>query len=382
MSKKRKNHRDVYKVVNMSLFIVVGIVIMIAGFIYYKQETQSIESASQTSTTVVPTQQSLNVYEKLKKGQPIRYLIIGDSIADGTGAESQDGAWYDQLNKMIKEKYNLSAFDYKITRGGTTVFHSWYEYENAKDINKSDIDMVFVCDGQNDKGYMTVDQYGGMYENLIRQLKKDMPNADILPIIESSIRDNETFPNEVNKLSQYYNLTPVDTRKTFNDSGIPYNQLTKDGVHPNDKGHMLYAQAIFNQITDNMNQNRKIETSDKQPITLFSQKNTIQMVQKFDTINGFTEDPDNAGYLIGSVKGNILETSFEGDFLGLDLLYNSDGGSANVYIDGNLIEKINENLPFKRDMKILVSSGLQYGKHTVKLETIDKTIRIGGIITN
>ncbi|MDO7488454.1 hypothetical protein Q5O89_27070 [Peribacillus frigoritolerans] len=42
---------------------------------------------------------SINVYQKFQSGQPIQYLVIGDSIGRGSGAEKPNQTWFKQLEK-------------------------------------------------------------------------------------------------------------------------------------------------------------------------------------------------------------------------------------------------------------------------------------------
>lgn len=377
--------------------IVLPIIIAVFVFLVYSHWEARVTVAKnniKTSAIQEMPKQRLNIYEKIKQQEPIHYLMIGDSIGQGAGAPSGK-QWYAQLNQLLKDEYGVLAFGHNLNQGGSTIIHGWARYGTSRFLEKEKIDLVFICLGQNDRAVMSPEEFGGMYESLVRGLKRDMPNAEIIPIIESSITNNETFPEQINKISQYYNLTPVDTRVPFNNSGIPYRELAPDGVHPNEKGYALYAKQILDLLTENMNKGRVIEVVDKESLTKFSAKDTIHVIEKFTKMDGFEPERPGSVYLAAKSKGNVLETEFEGDFLGLDMMLDADGGLMDVYIDGQRIKTVSGYNPTIRFMKIFVTSGLQYGKHTVKIESLGEKaktptgedskgtmVRIKGIVTN
>ena len=105
-------------------------------------------------------------------------------------------------------------------------------------------DLALICFGQNDNGRLSPTQFAIFYESLIRKLKKHNPDIDIIPIIESSIKSDNSYTEVIKKLSKHYDFTYVDTMTAFNNYEGGYGSLSDDGILPNDKGYSYYADLM------------------------------------------------------------------------------------------------------------------------------------------
>lgn len=180
-------------------------------------------------------------YKYTKKD--INILIIGDSIAQSDGRNSEEGYWHCILQKSLKNDYCINANINLITKNGSKV--SWgLEQYNMQVNTMSDYDVVFICFGQNDQ-YNNLETFRSNYSELIESIRQHNPDAKIYGIIESSIRTDNEFTETIKNLSNIYRFTYIDTRIAFANSSFLYDELTDDGIHPNDKGNKIYAKYIL-----------------------------------------------------------------------------------------------------------------------------------------
>lgn len=189
-------------------------------------------------------------YQKLEKGKKVRVAVLGDSIGGGTGAD--DGhAWVSLLGSYLGERYGsrITLDNYSI--GGTGTFTGYYQCENAmrEEIEKTlPYDLVIICYGQNDR----TESFYPVYEGLLRSVKKYNPDCQLITILESSQRAYTGKMHAIIRLSYLYGADVADTIKAFALSGLPYETLCSDGVHPNTAGHKLYFETVSEVIDTNV----------------------------------------------------------------------------------------------------------------------------------
>lgn len=166
-----------------------------------------------------------------------RMLIVGDSIGIGTGASDLKLKWYKFLPSFMEEKYDVKLDITNVSMGGNTSFAG---YSRIMDLEEDSFDYVVICYGEND----TLDDFSLYYESILRAVYWRYPESRIITILESSQREYTEKMKMIQELSSHYNALVVDTIAAFNHSGMPYEELTDDGTHPNDKGQQLYYEAV------------------------------------------------------------------------------------------------------------------------------------------
>jgi lysophospholipase L1-like esterase len=307
---------------------------------------------------------NLTVYEKIEEGSKFSYLIIGDSIGRGAGAENMDLRWYSQFEALLKDFSGSRARRNMIVQSGATAFEGIYKLEMAPKFR--DIDLIFIVFGENDRKYMDSEQFTFFYEKLIRNAKERYPGSEIITIIESPLKQ-EKFADAIKRVSVHYGAKPLDMRIPFEQSGMLTEQLTTDTVHPNGKGYQLYAVSILELIQNNTKTDSEIARLPKpltmdQSLTLFEKKN-ISRSQGFVIENGIN---------ISKRPGDYLEYEFEGPILGVNAIRSQDGGMLKVLIDGKYVTTLSTWWPFTRERYLYIASGLDKGRHTVRFETQGK----------
>ncbi|QJD87208.1 SGNH/GDSL hydrolase family protein [Cohnella herbarum] len=348
------------------IFVVIGAMAYYGDKLSKVKEQKNIDEDKQLLrrlSSSIEQKSNLTVYDKLRQGKAIRYLVIGDSIGQSDGA-SEGNQWFSLLNQSLRDKYEVVPFMNRITMGGAVVLAGWIDYIEKIPKKPEGYDIVFICYGQNDQGSLKEEEFGAIYENLVRRIKQDNPFAEIVTIVESSLQ-SDSYPDIIKSISVHYQLINVDTRQAYRDSGFSIDSLTIDGVHPNDQGYKLYAEQIFDSINRQYDSGKRIAPLKDSLIYVNSSFTTGQTFTEWDSLNGFFK---SGGSLIGNSSGFSAESEFEGEFLGLSYITDPNGGVLNVYIDGELRKQINTRLDFVVNWKSLVVNGLTKGKHRLKVE--------------
>ncbi|MBT2695063.1 SGNH/GDSL hydrolase family protein [Bacillus sp. ISL-55] len=303
----------------------------------------------------------LTVYEKIASGSSFNYLIIGDSIGRGAGAENKDMRWYSQLEMLLKDFSGSRARRNMLVQSGATSFEGIYKLQKSPRFGDSDL--IFIVFGENDRKYMDSEQFTFFYEKLIRDAKERYPGSEIITIIESPLKQ-EPFADAIKRLSTHYGAKTLDMRIPFRQSGMLTEQLTTDMVHPNGKGYQLYAASILELIKKNIEIDAEIASL---PKPLIRQQNLYFYEKKLVTARkGFNSEN---GINISTIPEDYLEYEFEGPILGVNAIRSPDGGTMKVYIDGEYVRTLSAWWPFTRERYLYIASGLEKGRHTVRFET-------------
>lgn len=307
--------------------------------------------------------EDLNVYEKIADGSSFNYLIIGDSIGRGAGAEKKELRWYSQLDVLIKDYSGSRGKRHLVVQSGATAFEGLYKFQKSH--QSQNMDLIFIVFGENDRKYMDPDKFTFFYENLVRNAKERHQGAEIVTIIESSLKQ-EPYADAIQRISVHYGAKMVDMRIPFKDSGMLTEHLTTDMVHPNGKGYQLYAYTILEMIKKNIRNEAEIASLPKS----LTGNDDFYLDEKDDISanHGFINDH---GVYVTIRPGSYLEYGFEGPILGLNVIRSEEGGMMNVYIDGEYVSTLSTWWPFTRERYLYIASGLENGHHTVRFEVTE-----------
>ncbi|BBI34064.1 SGNH/GDSL hydrolase family protein [Cohnella abietis] len=347
-----------------------------------KQPTSEYKDKQPATVVVNPIEVKKDLYEKLKSGSSINYLVLGDSIGESDGADNENERWFLGLTKKLHDAYKADVLHEINGTPGGGAFGGWIDYLTLEK-NKSGYDMVILCFGQNDQSSVELEMYQANYEALVRKIKTDYPQAEIVTLVESSL-SKEPFVDTIKAISSHYGLLNVDTRAAFRASGKPYHTLTNDGTHPNSEGYKYYTQSIFDAIES------KVHSSviTVLPPKLLYPKATLfksgQRITNWENLQGFELTPE--GGIIGKA-GASAELSFTGNLLGIEKWADVTGGAYEVYVDGKLINTSDNHAPFRVNWENLLSHNLGPGKHKAMIKVPDEItpnaiINIPSMITN
>ncbi len=273
----------------------------------------------------------LSVYEKLKDGESINVLVVGDSIAEGAGASSGK-SWAKMLPDYIKETYGSECNLTNVSMGGNTSIAGVVREKILDD--GIDYDLAIICYGENDADD---ENFAPNYEAIIRGLKIQYGNISIISILESSQREYTNKMQQIIAIDKFYDIPIVDTIKAFSQSGYEYEELVgapEDLTHPNDMGHRIYLDTIAEVIQKEVDTERTYSAlSRRYDDAIYLSADSFRRVnsKKFETkINTVTADivvfrefcPGSNVIRITSDGNTLAEESFD---------WNNSFSQAHIY---------------------------------------------------
>ncbi|GGD66997.1 SGNH/GDSL hydrolase family protein [Paenibacillus nasutitermitis] len=368
-----------------------GALVLILGLVLFlgNQNLQNKIRGASAATTNNPQiqQKSLNVYDKMRMGKFINYLVVGDGTGQGDGTVSKQDKWFYQFEQAMKTSHQVTALRTLVTHPAGTVFGGWYDYGEMLRANAT-YDLVILSFGYHDQAALLDSQtYGEIHESLIRSIKTRNENAEILLIIEPALQTSD-YPEVLQQLSTYYDLPLIDIRT--NDPAAVGLILSNDGILPSRLGYERFNQAIMQTLEANMNQNKTMTAI---PSSLlypgsrqFGTGTAAPVSSMIANSEGFIKDGDRFS---GKQPGNFISGYFKGSLLGLIMETNKDGGIAKVYIDGKFAATIDTYSKTSLIKKMLITSSLAPQTHAVKLvisgnkkkESTGNSVRLIGFIT-
>lgn len=127
----------------------------------------------------------------------------------------------------------------------------------------------------------------------------------------------------IQSICEHYGVPVADTIADFNNSGKAYDDLTGDGVHPNDAGQEIYFETVKAVIDDNV-----AASTGKMPgvDVINADVNKFDNFVWYDASSDF-ERVDDTTFTISTSASGIL---------GIDYIYNSGENKADIYVDSEL----------------------------------------------
>ena len=258
-------------------------------------------------------------YQKLSDGFDVNILIVGDSIGEGTGTNTDGQQWFKKLQSSLQTANKCKVSVTNVSMGGNA---SYAGYVRTMALNDDvNYDLAIICYGQNDR----TDGFSTNYESIIQAIRTKYPDCSIISILESSQREYTKKMTTIQSVCEHYSIPVADTIAAFNNSGKAYEDLSDDGVHPNDAGQEIYFETVKAVIDDNV-----VASTGKMKDT--------------DVINADVHKFDNfVWYDASSDFKRVDDTTFTistsaSGILGIDYTYESGDNKADIYVDGELFE--------------------------------------------
>lgn len=300
-----------------------------------------------------------NIVEKTQK-----MLIVGDSIGIGTGASNLDLKWYKFLPVFMEEEYNVKLEITNVSMGGNTSFAG---YSRIMDLKEDDFDYVIVCYGENDR----LDDFSLFYESILRAIYWKWPESKIITILESSQRKYTEKMKVIQQLSNHYHAQIADTIEAFNTSGMPYETLTDDGTHPNDKGQQIYFETVKDVLLQIHSMEEGLDSKDILPVNV--------EVERFKNYQFYGAEG------LQKINGNELELEIAKTEAMVGISYTPVMGEnkIKVYADDKLVfeREYNWEHPFIQDyIELTGKERVEFSKLKFVFETENQRNNFGGVI--
>jgi len=198
-----------------------------------------------------------NAMEKLRKKEPLKLVVFGDSISHGACASAKFHKWPYQLPyaglvvEALKTEYGGPVEMVNLSLDGSK---SEWGAAHAGDVAAEHPDLVIVGFGMNDGNGVSSAQYGANIRSIMEQVRKTNPAAEFIlvapmlpnpewrPVLEQFLQNRGALQGMVGQGVAMADMTAIWAgflkQKKFMD-------LTGNGLnHPNDFGHSVYAQVI------------------------------------------------------------------------------------------------------------------------------------------
>ena len=246
---------------------------------------------------------------------PVSVLVAGDSIGYGSSSSAPEKAYAALFAEELRRIYRSAVKLTNISVGGTDSLFSYTVVNRQAFAGK--FDLIVLCHGQNDDPKAL----GCNYESLLRSVLRQNPGCEVICILESAQREYTEKLKTIEHIAEHYGCAVCDTLAAFNGSGKPYGELVcEDGVHPNDAGHLLYAQELLKTVENGMKVHRTVSGKREIPLPLS---------QVFTSFRYF---PKN------ELKRDGLELSLTacGELFCFHILEGPAGGTYRVFENGEL----------------------------------------------
>lgn len=323
-SSSRKNL--IYGIVSVILVVLLGVLLWMSKVEDDKRSAElqalnkKLYQEEQEKQTALKQQEAEDsFYQKLADGFDANILIVGDSIGEGAGTETDGQQWFKQLQAYLQNVNKGKVSVTNVSMGGNTSYAGYVRTMALKD--DVNYDLAIICYGQNDR----TDGFSTNYESIIRAIRSKYPDCSIISILESSQREYTEKMMAIQSICEHYGIPVADTIDAFNNSGKAYEDLSNDGVHPNDAGQEIYYETVKAVIDDNV----------AASIGKMSDTDVISAdVHKFDNFIWYDassdfERVDDTTFTISTSASGIL---------GIDYIYESGDNKADIYVDGEPFE--------------------------------------------
>lgn len=191
------------------------------------------------------TQRIKRAMKKAEQGQPFGVGFIGGSITQGVGASTEEKCYAYRVFQYVQNRFPGAYMQYiNAGIGGTTSHFACGRAAN--DLLSKSPDFIIVEFSVNDESN---EFYKETYEGLIRQLYYDNSKPAILIFYNMFYQDGKSAERVHSQIARHYHLPAVSFQSIIYPSllsgAIKMEELTSDGLHPNDKGHAMIADAII-----------------------------------------------------------------------------------------------------------------------------------------
>ena len=202
-------------------------------------------------TKNVKTRPLADVVKDMKAGKKVLVTCFGDSITAGTGLRSNEKRYAVLLDGMLKKEFNNNNISVGcVAIGGAHTYDSigWLD----RDLTKGNPDVATMLIGYNNRsGAQSVEMYRAQLEMWIERLQARTGNKTaviLIPSIPGVPRwdAQDDMAKMTYQVAKKYNCTVCSIEKVIKNIGAKEYQAKylKDAVHPNQAGHILFANEL------------------------------------------------------------------------------------------------------------------------------------------
>lgn len=319
-------------------------------------------------------------FDKLRAGKQVTVAYIGGSITHGAGASDVNKTSYRALvNHWLRTRFpNSKINELNSAVSGT---NSMYAAIRARrDVVEYKPDLVLLEFATSDASE-TEDAVKKSIEGIVRQLLAVSQPPEIVMVYAPNA-EQKTAMSWHEEIAEYYHLPKLNLQELLAANNQSITALSKDGVHPNDEGHKLYA----NHIIAYLSAQEKLPAAAPVkvlPMPFLSDEMTYGELKAFAELQhsaAWKTEPTTdktlpASLLSNDKAGTEISTIFEGTVVGLTFKMGPDAGIIECLIDGKPApDPLRQIDCYDKDAHIgtrIMAGGLAMGEHKL-------TIRVKG----
>jgi lysophospholipase L1-like esterase len=332
--------------------------------------------------------------KKAEQGKNVVLAFLGGSITQGSLASMPTFCYAYLVYEWWKKTFPDASFTYiNAGIGGTSSLFGAVRVQ--EDVLKYSPDFIILDFTVNDEN---TDFFMETYESLILRILSHPSSPGVMALCNAYYDDGRSAFECHKKILDHYLIPYVSVKETLYqdilDGKRDLNQITLDGLHPNDEGHRRIADLI----TQALEEIRKIvlNIAEKQDRVVLPPALTDCSYRKASRIQNNISPLYCYGFIPDSSKKNGVTDVFKGGWIGfrignrigfevkgscLGIQYrrtvNKPAPVAAVYLDGDRDHKVILDGNFNEDWgdSLAITTLLHHGKpgkHVIEIEIINE----------
>lgn len=331
-----------------------------------------------------------NCMQRAEKGEELTIGFLGGSITQGSLAAVHENCYAYRVFRWWQENFSEAEFAY--VNGGIGGTDSLFGVSRVvTDVLMYQPDMVVIDFSVNDKAD---EFYQETYEGVIRKILTWKSEPAVILLNNVYYDTGENAQEYHNAVGDWYHVPYVSIKNTLyrkmKNGMYTREELTQDGLHPNDKGHELVAAemiAFLSQVKESKNE-LEAEASLPVPMTVNAYENAKRLTIReiSPKLSGFRADAEEKnGHLdffkngwIGRKAGDRILFEIEASCIAIQYrkTINKPAFRAKLVLDGNAGQARILDGNFEEDWGdcLYLEPILHHGekkRHIVEIEIID-----------
>jgi acyl-CoA thioesterase I len=337
-------------------------------------------------------------FAKIKAGQPVVVMGIGGSVTEGHSWAAMSAEWLRERFPGKQIAYVDGAY------GGTPPWQTVFRMR--RDILPHKPDLVFIEYSVN--SYLDNPRNWLAEDGMIRQLLEQPQRPEIVFVYVGNDKGDRDL-EKVQPVARHYGFPEVDVRTHLQrkiDAGeVAWKDIAGDAIHPNQRGHAIYAEAVTALLEQQMPLAEKPTPPAAMPAPFFGDEFVTATLLPIAAAQPNSEwhavaPPGWTGKFLDEMlesdqPGATMTVAANTTVFGVYLIQTTDSGRIAWSIDGGPEQQLDlwagwlgKGGLYVRNF--LLATGLPRGNHTLKVTVLPKSekaegnfIRIGGFcVTN
>lgn len=267
-------------------------------------------------------------------------VFLGGSITNGAGASTYENSYVHIVGEYLKNLYKNRKVNI-INSGVNGTGSAFGLFRLKKDVIDKKPDLVFIEFAVNDR--IESSNYAAVtMEGILSQLSRLEPEpAVVLLVTPTGLAD--ACGSVHKRISYYYGVPVIDIQDyVFKHIGMDeytWKDISIDNLHPNNRGHNIYAECIVDAIKKNLDIINVKPLYRIDTIMGCSFRNTdIVSYEKAEFYGHWREEqidmPQMKIAAVSDAVGDFMEFKFKGRCIAITTLLSDENGGADINIDG------------------------------------------------